>query len=186
MTRLALTLTAAILLNGCGFFSRPEVRYFSLETIEPETGIVSIEGSPVAIEALELPPGLDRRGLVLREESPALTIRETDLWAAPFETMVLHTLAHDVAARIPPGMIVLPGQTKPAGAVRPIEVVFEEIAAGPDDELRLIAHVEIGGTTTVERVTEPMGSLASDEVAMATSRALAVLADRIVARLSPD
>jgi hypothetical protein len=75
-------------------------------------------------------------------------------------------------------MMILPGDTKPAN-VRAIDVVFEELAAGPDNKVAIDAHI---GTRT-EHVEVPIASLDSANVASGTSQALAQLADRIVATM---
>jgi uncharacterized lipoprotein YmbA len=102
--------------------------------------------------------------------------------------MVIHTLAFDVANRLPEGMVVLPGQTKPGGPMRSIVVVLEELAPGPTNEFVLDARWTLrdaGGAevTHHERIAIPMTSSESPAIVAAMSQSLATLADRIVAGL---
>jgi hypothetical protein len=98
--------------------------------------------------------------------------------------MVIHTLAFNVARRLPEGMVVLPGQAKPAGAVRPLYITFEELAAGPENSFVLDARWKWGtvGPAAHERIEVPTASLDSSEVVRAMSAALGQLADRIAAQ----
>lgn len=188
-----LALAAAI--AGCGFLRRPEIRHFALEPIAPAAPpaaaarLTPLAGPPLGVDAIELPPGLDRRGLVVRREDNRLEVRGTDLWAASLESMVLHTLAFDLAHRLPEGMVILPGQAQPAGGMRSLDVAFEELAAGPERQVVVDAHWTLrtpgaADLTGRERVAEPLPSLDSAEIAAGTSRALAELTDRIVAALA--
>ena len=114
MMRRTTLLFVCVLLGGCGFFSRAKSQYFSLDTIETTAARATIGGVPIGIDGIQLPPGLDRRELVTRGENHQFDIRGTHQWAAPLEEMVIHTLAFDLANRLPEGMVVLPGQAKPA------------------------------------------------------------------------
>lgn len=181
--RLALIILACLTISSCGLFSRTKSEFYTLETLPPEQQVSAAGGAPVGIEAIELPPGLDRRGIVVRESRHQLEIRETQQWTETLETMVLHTLAHDLAERLPEGMMILPGQPKPAGPMRSITVVFDDLTPGPEPVFRLDARWGTDGSISHERIEVPMGSLESDDVATAMSIAIATLADRIVATL---
>jgi uncharacterized lipoprotein YmbA len=187
------TLLFALLLmlaSGCGFFSRPKNQFYSLTTI-PSTNATWSDGlsarPPVGIDAIELPPGLDRRGVVVRDADHKVEVRGAHQWTAPLEEMVLHTIAFDLANRLPEGMVVLPGQTKPAGAMRSISVVFEELAPGPEPLFVLDARWTVTDNATKvthhERIPITMASMDSAEIAAAMSRALATLADRMATAL---
>lgn len=197
ITRCALSLTLCVLTAGCGFFSRPSIRYFSLEPIAPaewsgdsEPGAVTTTATvpvePLGVDGIELPPGIDRRGLVVRGEDNGLSVRESDQWASPLEEMVIHTLAFDLAHRLPPGSVVLPGQAKPAGPMRSLYVTFEDLAPGAGGVLVLDASWTLTSATRArlagrERITVDLTSLESPNIAAATSRALALFADRLAA-----
>jgi uncharacterized lipoprotein YmbA len=167
-----------LLLTGCSFFSKTKSQIYSLERI-PGT-VVQGTGNPVAIDNVELPPGFDRKDIVVRKANSELDVRGTQQWGATLSQEVLHTLAFDLAARLPAGMVILPGAIKPA-TVRSIDVAFEEIAAGPDAKVVVDARWD---RTRHERIEVPIASLDSANVASGMSQALATLADRIAAGLA--
>lgn len=179
-------LTLAAALAGCGFFRRPEIRHFALEPIAAAVPPpLAVAGPPLGVDAIELPPGLDRQGIVVRRDDARLEVRGTDLWAASLESMVLHTLAFDLAHRLPEGMVVLPGQAQPVAPMRSLDVVFEELAAGPERRVVVDARWTLRAPGAADltgraRIEEPLPSLDSAEIAAGTSRALAELAERIV------
>jgi uncharacterized lipoprotein YmbA len=174
----------ALVLAGCSFLSsRTKNNVYALERVAPAAPVAgAARGGPVAIDSVELPPGFDRREIVTRKADHQLDVRPNELWQASLEPLVLHTLAYDLAARLPDGQVILPGQTKPA-AVRGIGVTFEEIAAGPDNNVVVDARWLVAGATRHERISIPIASLDSAEIAAGLSRALGALADRIAAGL---
>ncbi|HEX6159688.1 MAG TPA: PqiC family protein [Thermoanaerobaculia bacterium] len=174
----AAVVVCCLLLAGCGLFKRTPNTFYTLDTI-PGTPR-SASGAPLGIDALELPPGLDRRGLVVRGADLKLDVRGQHQWSAALEDMVIHTLAFDLASRLPEGMVVLPGQPKPAN-MRSLAVVMEELAPGQDRVFVLDARWTLAGVTRHERITVPMPSLDSPEIPKAMSAALAELAQRIAA-----
>lgn len=187
MRRVVLVLALSVLVSGCGFFRRTPNEFYSLETIRNGAPPRSIGGVPAGIDGIELPPGLDRRGIVVRGEDHRFEVRGTHQWAAPLEEMVIHTLAFDLASRLTPGMVVLPGQAKPA-AMRSIYVVFEDLAAHDDgmfvlDARWVLAEPGAAERTGHERITVDMTSDESAAIAAAMSSALATFADRIAAAL---
>ena len=170
-----------LLLSGCSFFSRTKNDIYSLDRIAGAP--VAARGTPIGIESVELPPGLDRREIVVRKADHQLEVRSNELWSAGLQTAVLHTLAFDLASRLPEGMVILPGQVKPA-AMRSIDVVFEELAAGPEQKVILDARWKLGDVTHHETIAVDVPSLDSKNVATGMSQAIAALADRIAAALA--
>lgn len=175
-------LTLTLLVAGCGFLRRVPNQFYSLDVIGPSNPAseMSTGGTPVGIDGIELPPGFDRRGVVLRGENHKFEVRGTHQWSAPLEEMVIHTLAFDLANRLPAGAVVLPGQAKPA-AMRAITITFEDLAPGPDNVFVLDARWRMDNLSGHERITVPMTSNETPQVVAAMSSALATLADRLVA-----
>jgi uncharacterized protein len=188
MTRRTLFIAPLMFLAACGFLSRPKNQFYSLDTIPADAPAAGAAGAPLGIDTIELPPGLDRRGIVVRDADHKVEVRGTHQWTAPLEEMVLHTLAFDLANRLPEGTVILPGQPRPAGAVRSISVAFEDLAPGPEPVFVLDARWtlnEAGGAkiTHHERIPIEMASMESASVADSMSRALATLADRIATKV---
>lgn len=189
MTRRLLLLSLAMLLAGCGIFSRSKSRFYSIERIPPAAGVTHVVGAPIGIEVVEIPPGFDRRDIVVRKPDHQLEVRGTEQWSASVEPMVLHTLAFDLADRLPEGMMILPGQAKPNAPMRAVDVVIEEIAAGPEPRVVLDARWKLRENgrpelTRHETIEIAIPNLESESVAEGMSLALATLADRIVAPLA--
>ena len=179
---------AVLLLTGCSFFGKSKSRFFALEPLAG-TPVTTVRGAPIAIDSLELPPGFDRREVVVRKANHELDIRNADQWSASLEPMVLHALAFDLASRLTEGMVILPGETKPLAPTRSVDVVVEEFAAGPESHVVLDARWILRETgkpdvTHHEQVTIDISSLDSANVAAGMSQALSTVADRIVAQLA--
>jgi uncharacterized lipoprotein YmbA len=167
---------------GCGLMKRVPNTFYTLDTIPGTAAATSIAGTPIGIDGIELPPGLDRREVTARKADNKLDVRGHHQWASPLEDMVTHTLSFNLASRLPEGMVVLPGQAKP-GAMRSLYVTFEDLAPGPDNLFVLDAQWTMGEMTRHERITVPLSSDDSAAVVAAMSQALGQLADRIVSAL---
>ena len=175
-----------VLLTGCSFFSRSKVAYYSLDVV-PGTAAAA-RGARVGLGTIELPPGFDRREIVVRQANGQLEVRESQLWSTTLGDLVLHTLAFDLAGRLPEGMLVLPGEAKPATPIRTVDVAFETLAAGPDRNVVLDAHWVLhdpgrADAAHHEHIAIDIPTTGSADVASGTSRALAALSDRIAAAL---
>ncbi len=185
--RAALPLFLALFAAGCGLLKPQQKAHYALRTVPPAAAAPAVAGPPIGIGAVELPPGIDRREIVIRERDQRLELRGRDLWASPLEAMVVHTLAFDLADRLPEGMVVLPGSLKPGGAMRSLYVIVETFEAGPESALVLDARWSIGPATPAstrrERIEVPLESLESGAIAEGMSRVLGILADRVVAQL---
>ena len=181
MKKLLVLLT--VLLPACGgLLSRKQTnQYFSLERIPPATPVAATRGTPIAIDVVELPPGFDRREIVVRKADQQLEVREREQWSASLEPLILHTLAFDLASRLPEGMVILPGQPIPTGAKRGIDVIVETVAAGPSNNVVLDARWTMGGVSHHEQITVDIPALDGANIAAGLSRAVATLADRIAA-----
>jgi uncharacterized lipoprotein YmbA len=188
MTIRLVPLLLSLVLAGCSFFSKSQSKFYSLDRIAPAAPAASVHGLPVGIDGVELPPGLDRREIVDRKADHQLDVRSNEQWSATLQPLVLHTLAFDLAARLPEGMMILPGEAKPSGAMRSIDVVLEEIAAGPEARVVLDGRwiVRENGRPDVarhERIVVDIASLDSANIANGVSQALGMLADRMASAM---
>jgi uncharacterized lipoprotein YmbA len=186
----AALISLLVLTTGCGFLSRKQSRFYTLERVAPAAAAGALSGLPVGVDVVEIPPGFDRREIVVRRADQRLDVRESDQWTASLEPMVLHTMAFNLADRLPEGMVVLPGQPIPVGGNRGIDLMFEEIAAGPENNVTVDVRWHLRGrgagapvVTRQERIVVPIASLESGEIAGGLSRALGELSDRIVTQL---
>lgn len=185
MTRRALPLVLPmLLLAACSFLKKSQPRVFPIDKIATTTAsaVPATRGTPFAIEGLELPPGVDRREIVVRRADKQLDVRESDLWSAQLQPLMLHTLAVDLASRLPEGAMILPGQLRPA-TVRTIDVVVEDLAIGPDPHIILDAHWVEGNVSHREQITVDVPSLESPNISTGMSQVVAALADRMAAQL---
>jgi uncharacterized lipoprotein YmbA len=187
MTTRRSILLLPFLLAGCGFLSSKPSTFYSLDRIPPQAAVNSTRGLPIGVDVV-LPPGVNRKEVVVRQANHQLEVRGREQWTALLQPLVLHTLAFDLAGRLPEGMVILPGQAKPAGAMRSLDVVVEELAAGPDHAVVLDARWTIreAGQPDIagrEHVVADIAGLDSTSIATGTSNAIATLADHIVGQL---
>lgn len=177
-------LLALLLLTGCGFFSKSSSpKLYALDRVAPAAPAAARGTLPIGIDAVELPPGIDRKELVVRQPDHRLDVRAGEQWSAPFKDIVLHTLAFDLAARLPVGAVIVPGETRPA-AIRGIDVTFEELAPQADRTVVLDARwvVHEPGRADVahhDRIVANVTSLDGPQIATGLSQVLAGLADRM-------
>ncbi len=182
--RSMLAMAMLALVAGCAIFSRTKSQFYDLQVIPPATGVRSTTGSPIGIRTIDLPPSLARRGIVVEKQDGQLDVRGTEQWGAPLQELVMHTLAFDLAERLPEGKVILPGQVSPPqSAMRSIDLVIGTFAAGPETAVTLDAHWVLDGAPHHEQIRVDSGSLDSPDVVAAMSRALAELADRITSGL---
>jgi uncharacterized lipoprotein YmbA len=187
-----LGLACFALLAGCG--TSPPIRFISLSTMAPGT-VRPVGGAgttaPIALGAIRLPPDLDRLALVRRMDANRLDINGTVQWGGPLDELIRHTLAYDLAARLPQGEFILPGVPKPrAGDLRVLLVTFQAFSAGPDNRVTLLAHWDLVDAHTQRtlvagdaKIDVQAGSSHGGDIAAAMSRALAELADQAASEI---
>jgi uncharacterized lipoprotein YmbA len=186
--RRTIPIVLTVLAAGCGFLSSKPSQFYSLDRLPPAGAVAGVRGLPIGVDVV-LPPGLDRKEIAARLTDRRLDIRGREQWTASLEAVVLSTLAFDLADRLPEGMVILPGQPKPDGGMRSLDVVFEELAAGPEHSVVLDARWTLRQTghadlTRHEQIAIDIESLSSPNIATGMSRALAALADRITPLLN--
>lgn len=188
IVRRVLPLVIVLILTSCSFFSRSQSRYYTLDRVAPTAPRpAAVRGAtPVAIDAIELPPELDRKEVAVRKSGGELDVRSADQWSATFHDLVLHTLAFDLADRLPEGMTILPGEAKPLAPTRSIDVVFADLSAGPANTVTLDCRWTLHtpghpDTTHSEHISIPVPNLDSGSVAAGVSQALGELSGRVAA-----
>jgi uncharacterized protein len=109
------TLLALLTLAGCA--SSPPTRFFALDPVSPGSAAAAgTPGAPVKVDAVHIPPALDRDSMVRGESDNQLRISSQDRWAGDLGEMIGRVLTQDLAQRLPSGMVVAPESPAPAGA----------------------------------------------------------------------
>ena len=85
---LLLSLLVSLLTAGCGLMKRVPNTFYTLDTIPGAAAATNIAGTPIGIDGIELPPGLDRREVTARQSDNKLDVRGHHQWASPLEDMV--------------------------------------------------------------------------------------------------
>lgn len=104
------------LLTLAGCASSPPTRFFALEPLPPAAPAAAARGAPVRVDAVHLPPTLDRQAMVRGESGNQLQISSQNLWAGDLAEMVRRVLTQDLAQRLPSGMVIAPQSPAPPDA----------------------------------------------------------------------
>lgn len=102
-------------LSACA--SSPPTRYFALDPVA--SGAASRGGgmsAPVKIDAVHIPPALDRDSIVRGESDNQLQISSQDRWAGDLGEMIRRVLTQDLATRLPSGTVIAPESPAPPSA----------------------------------------------------------------------
>jgi uncharacterized lipoprotein YmbA len=123
---LAMILLAASALAGC---AGAPTRFYTLDAA-PAAGPVQSDyaGPAIRVDAVHIPPALDRPELVRETAKNHLIVSDNDHWAAPLGEMVRRTLTQDLSARLPAGKVIFPDAPKPPGSAG---VVIDILAISP-------------------------------------------------------
>lgn len=183
---------AALLLVGCGH--SPPTQFFTLMPVRADRARPALVGGPVQVRVVHIPELLDRPERVVQSSQERLDILEQQRWGAPLDGMVRRILTEDLAARLPPGMVLAPEVPAPPNA-RGVVVDIEEFQ--PEPERRVVLDVSwsvVGGQSSgqtgpaaadpreMRRFEVPSSSNADAQVA-AMNRLLGQLSDAILASL---
>lgn len=109
-----LAVLASLTLAACA--SSPPTRFYALNPVAPGASPQPAAGTPVKIDAVHIPPALDRNSMVLGESSNQLDISSQDRWAGDLGEMIRRVLTEDLAQRLPSGMVIAPESPAPANA----------------------------------------------------------------------
>lgn len=96
--------------------SSPPTRFYALSAVAAGATPQQTTGTPVKIDAVHIPPALDRNSMVLGESSNQLDISSQDRWAGDLGEMIRRVLTEDLARRLPSGMVIAPESPAPPNA----------------------------------------------------------------------
>ena len=178
-------------LAACGH--SPPTRFFTLDPLAPAAASASLyAGPPVRVDAVHIPPQLDRPELVRQPAANEIVVEDFAQWAAPLGEIARRALTQDLMARLPAGVVIFPDAPKPPAASG---LVVDILAVNDGDSATLDASWTIlparpagkGSTISVQphavRVSAPRIGTGPDAQAARFSRLLAALADSIAASL---
>jgi uncharacterized protein len=175
----------AVFLTSCQ--SAP-TRLFALDAIALTSIPSPYNGPAIRVDAVHIPPALDRIEILSEIGSGEFKVSDRDQWVAPLGQLARQALTEDLIARLPQGRVIFPDLAKSTGT---IGISVDLLAFSADREGAKL-HVSWVGTSDgyqqraygeamlVETTLPVAGSAA---MARALSTLLAELADRIVAEL---
>jgi uncharacterized lipoprotein YmbA len=177
----ALLVSAA--LAGCQ--SAP-TKIYTLMPVAARAARSDYSGPPVRLDAVHVPPSLNRVELMSMSAPGELTVYDTAHWSAPLNQATRQTLSEDLIARLPEGKVIFPHLSKPQGALG-ITVDLIAVNIGSTGAV-LQASWSVDGSSDgmshggAARLTaEPAADPAA--IARSFSALLGQLADRIAATL---
>jgi uncharacterized lipoprotein YmbA len=180
---------AGMLLPWLAACSSAPTQVYTLAAIAPAAVVAGYAGPPLRVDAVHVPPALDRIEMVSPVASDELQIDDSRHWSAPPGELSRQALTADLIARLPPGRVIFPHLAKPAGALGvDVDLLqFELDAQGARLQAAWAVtadgtHADRGGGSAVLRTGRSGAGGAA--TAQALSTLLAQLADRIVAGLS--
>lgn len=174
------------LLSACA--SSPPTRFFALDAVEPAAAPAGATGDPVKIDAVHIPPALDRSSLVRGESGNQLEISSQDRWAGDLGEMIRRVLTQDLASRLPSGMVIAPESPAPASARGLVVDILTFQPQSPGEVVLDADWTLLEGTQSnpVMRRSEHLTATAAPSAqgeAAAMSTLLGQLADHIAAQI---
>jgi uncharacterized protein len=105
--RLMLGIGCVVGLAACS--SSPPLHYYTLSEVAGSGQPSAAAGTTaLRLDRVTVPTELDRDQLVRRIDATRLQVLDGDRWAAPLEDSIRRVLSNDLAARLPPGLVVDP------------------------------------------------------------------------------
>jgi len=190
MARLPVPILVAIAVAvAMGCHSGPPPRFYTLEAVAPE-GAIARDGAiaPVKVNAVHVPPLLDRREIVRGEADSRVEISSEDRWGSDFGEMARNILTQNLQQRLPPGTVIPPNVPAPANA-RSVVVEIQSFAPNESGQVVLVCDwTLLEGTPPHPVFVQTVNLAATDGVSAsgqvsAMSRLLGKLADQIAASI---
>ena len=173
---------ALLLLTLTACASSPPTRFFALDPASAAGPAAASGGEdqnaaqPVKIDAVHIPPALDRNSMVRGESDNQLEISSRDRWAGDLGEMIRRVLTQDLAGRLPGGMVIAPDSPAPPSARGLVvdvltfqpqatgEVVLDAdwtLVAGTQSSpvLRRSVHLTVAGASSAQGEAAAMSTL---------------------------
>jgi uncharacterized protein len=112
--RLLLPWLLVLTLSGCA--SSPPTRFFTLAAVPPAAPARQSGGTALKVDAVHIPPALDRSSIVRGAHGNQLEISAQDRWAGDLGETIRRVLTQDLASRLPAGTVVAPDAPAPPSA----------------------------------------------------------------------
>lgn len=163
-------------------------RIYTLYAVAPAAPISRYEGPAIRVDAVHVPPALDRIEVVSDIAPGELKVGDLDHWSAPLAQIAKQALSADLVARLPPGRVIFPHLAKSEGA---LGVIVDVLDFGADARGAYLEASWIITTSSTDAVSRrgtahfrvrDSGTSAT-AIAQALSALLAQLADEIGADL---
>ncbi|MBV8092244.1 MAG: membrane integrity-associated transporter subunit PqiC [Acetobacteraceae bacterium] len=174
-----------LLFVGLAACRSPPTHFYLLDAT-PSSQRWTASGKPIEINHIVIPAVLDRNSLVVRSGPNELKVSDADRWAAPLDDMTQRVLAADLRDRLPPSLILQPGDPTPSSGARQLTVVIRQFMGDTAGVVRLNADWSlVAGQPSQpvqrrsEAITVQARSAEAPDLVAAMSQAVGQLADRI-------
>ena len=177
-------LLAATLLTACGH--SPATTFLVIDPAPPANPVSAYAGPPLRVPFVHLPVTVDRPELVRQDAAGTITVDDFARWSAPLGLLVRNALVQDLTARLPSGAVLPPDAAAAAREMRVEATVLSFDTTGGEAVMAVSYRLVRPGTEPqpqVVRMTTAMADTAAPARALAWSRLIAQLSDRIVAEL---
>lgn len=176
-----------VMLAGC--FDSPRTTFYTLDPLPATVAPPDYRGPPLALDAVSLPPELERRELVLHLDRNQVEVRGSERWLSPLDRLLRSTLAVDLALRLGEDRVLLPGQVLPGGGHRTLSVALSRLRATDDGTVELAGRWslhddEVTLASGQERVVQPITGITGEAIARGFEAAVAAFADRVATGLA--
>jgi uncharacterized lipoprotein YmbA len=92
-------------------------RIYTLYAVVPVAPISRYAGPAIRVDAVHVPPALDRIEVVSDIAPGELKVSDLDHWSAPLAQVAKQALSADMGARLPSGRVIFPNLAKPEGTL---------------------------------------------------------------------
>jgi uncharacterized protein len=166
-------------------------RIYTLYSVPPVSTITPYTGPAIRVDAVHVPPALDRIEVVSDIAPGELKVSDLDHWSAPLAQVAKQALSADMVARLPSDRVIFPNLSKPEGTLGVnVDILdFRVDASGAYLEASWIItarNPETASRRGTGRFRRGGSGADARATADALSALLAQLADQIITDLSND